>query len=234
MGSSVPHPPSSVIGIPTDSSIPGTQRRRSPWFLAPYAFRVAIGDHRIASCDDGRVTFAYRRVESMAADDAGGDGVPPTVLAARAAVGFAEGASLRIPEPGERGGAGAGAVADRVVGRVDVRAAARAGLRSRRHWPRRRVAPCVAVRWCGWDSCRERRRHPSTRVSRMRVTHQSPGPSRRPRRSRGPIGVRAGLGMRPLTDARRAILVVEDTPDDTSSDDVTARARSRQGRSRPV
>jgi hypothetical protein len=27
-------------------------------------FRVAIGDHRIVSCDDGRVTFTYRRVGS--------------------------------------------------------------------------------------------------------------------------------------------------------------------------
>jgi len=27
-------------------------------------FRVAIGDHRIVSCDDGRVTFTYREVGS--------------------------------------------------------------------------------------------------------------------------------------------------------------------------
>jgi hypothetical protein len=27
-------------------------------------FRVAIGDHRIVSCDDGRVTFTYRKVGS--------------------------------------------------------------------------------------------------------------------------------------------------------------------------
>jgi hypothetical protein len=33
-------------------------------YLAPYVFRVAIGDHRIVSCDDGRVTFRYRRVGS--------------------------------------------------------------------------------------------------------------------------------------------------------------------------
>jgi hypothetical protein len=33
-------------------------------YLAQYVFRVAIGDHRIVSCDDGRVTFRYRRVGS--------------------------------------------------------------------------------------------------------------------------------------------------------------------------
>jgi hypothetical protein len=30
-------------------------------YLAPYVFRVAISDRRIVSCDDGQVTFAYRR-----------------------------------------------------------------------------------------------------------------------------------------------------------------------------
>jgi Putative transposase/Transposase zinc-binding domain len=33
-------------------------------YRAPYVFRVAIGDHRIVSCDDGKVTFTYRRVGS--------------------------------------------------------------------------------------------------------------------------------------------------------------------------
>ena len=33
-------------------------------YLAPYVFRVAIGDHRIVSCEDGKVTFTYRRVGS--------------------------------------------------------------------------------------------------------------------------------------------------------------------------
>src|SRR5215468_5898198 len=35
--------------------------RASLHYLAPYVFRVAIGDHRIVSCDDGQVTFTYRR-----------------------------------------------------------------------------------------------------------------------------------------------------------------------------
>jgi hypothetical protein len=30
-------------------------------YLAPYVFRVAISDRRIVSCDDGRVTFSYRK-----------------------------------------------------------------------------------------------------------------------------------------------------------------------------
>ena len=38
--------------------------RQSLRYLAPYVFRVAIGDHRIISCDDGQVTFRYRRVGS--------------------------------------------------------------------------------------------------------------------------------------------------------------------------
>ena len=38
--------------------------RESLRYLAPYVFRVAIGDHRIVSCDDGKVTFSYRRVGS--------------------------------------------------------------------------------------------------------------------------------------------------------------------------
>jgi hypothetical protein len=38
--------------------------RASMHRLAPYVFRVAIGDHRIVSCEDGKVTFTYRRVGS--------------------------------------------------------------------------------------------------------------------------------------------------------------------------
>jgi len=30
-------------------------------YLEPYVFRVAIGDRRIVSYDDGKVTFTYRR-----------------------------------------------------------------------------------------------------------------------------------------------------------------------------
>jgi hypothetical protein len=35
--------------------------RASLAYLAPYVFRVAISDRRIVSCDDGRVTFSYRK-----------------------------------------------------------------------------------------------------------------------------------------------------------------------------
>jgi hypothetical protein len=38
--------------------------RESLRYLAPYVFRVAIGDHRIVSCDHEKVTFSYRRVGS--------------------------------------------------------------------------------------------------------------------------------------------------------------------------
>jgi hypothetical protein len=42
-------------------SQPAGDGRQSLRYLAPYVFRVAIGDHRIVSCDDGRVTFTSRR-----------------------------------------------------------------------------------------------------------------------------------------------------------------------------
>jgi len=35
--------------------------RGSLKYLAPYVFRVAISDRRIVSCEDGQVTFSYRR-----------------------------------------------------------------------------------------------------------------------------------------------------------------------------
>jgi hypothetical protein len=35
--------------------------RASLKYLAPYVFRVAISDRRIVSCEDGRVTFTYRK-----------------------------------------------------------------------------------------------------------------------------------------------------------------------------
>jgi hypothetical protein len=43
---------------------PAGDGRQSLRYLAPYVFRVAIGDDRIVSCDDGRVTFSYRKVGS--------------------------------------------------------------------------------------------------------------------------------------------------------------------------
>jgi hypothetical protein len=45
-------------------SQPAGDGRESLRYLAPYVFRVAIGDHRIVSCEDGRVTFTYRKVGS--------------------------------------------------------------------------------------------------------------------------------------------------------------------------
>jgi hypothetical protein len=45
-------------------SQPAGAGRPSLRSLAPYVSRVAIGDHRIVSCDDGRVTFTDRRAGS--------------------------------------------------------------------------------------------------------------------------------------------------------------------------
>ena len=38
--------------------------RASLQYLAPYVFRMAISDRRIVSCDDGRVTFSYRKSDT--------------------------------------------------------------------------------------------------------------------------------------------------------------------------
>jgi hypothetical protein len=35
--------------------------RASLKYLAPYVFRVAISDRRIVSCEDGKVTYSYRK-----------------------------------------------------------------------------------------------------------------------------------------------------------------------------
>jgi hypothetical protein len=43
---------------------PAGDGRQSLRYLAAYVFRVALGDHRIASCDGGPVTFTYREVGS--------------------------------------------------------------------------------------------------------------------------------------------------------------------------
>jgi hypothetical protein len=45
-------------------SQPAGDGRQSLRYRAPYVFRVAIGDHRIVACDDGRATFTYRRAGS--------------------------------------------------------------------------------------------------------------------------------------------------------------------------
>ena len=85
--------------------------RASLRYLAPYVFRVAIGDHRIVSCEDGKVTFTYRRVGSKRLRKmiTGRDGIPPPLPPARPARRVPEGTALRIPEPQlcdiDRGGA---------------------------------------------------------------------------------------------------------------------------------
>ena len=60
---------------------PAGDGRQSLRYLAPYVFRVAIGDHRIVSCDDGRVTFTLPEggIEASTEDDAGRAGVPAAV-----------------------------------------------------------------------------------------------------------------------------------------------------------
>ncbi len=45
-------------------SQPAGDGRASLKYLASYVFRVAISDHRVLSCDDGRVRFSYRKSAS--------------------------------------------------------------------------------------------------------------------------------------------------------------------------
>ena len=91
--------------------------RASMKYLAPYVFRVAIGDHRIVSCEDGQVTFTYRKVGSRRPRRMT---LPASEFLRRYLQhvlprGVPEGAALRVPEPSQRPVAGGGAVADPAV-----------------------------------------------------------------------------------------------------------------------
>ena len=77
-----------VVAVPGSVRLPGGHRRPSDRLLRRWP-----GDLHVSPCG----------IEPAAEDDAGRDGVPATVLAARAAVGVAEGAALRVPEPGRAG-----------------------------------------------------------------------------------------------------------------------------------
>ena len=75
--------------------------RTSLRYLAPYVFRVAIGNHRIVSCEDGNVTFTYRRVGSKRLRKMSLDAMKflRRFLQHVLPAGFQEGTALRIPEP---------------------------------------------------------------------------------------------------------------------------------------
>ncbi len=101
-----------VVAVPGAVRLPGGDRRSSNHLLRRWP-----GDPHVSPCG----------VEAAAEDDARRDGVPPPVLGARAAVGVPEGSIVRVPQPGRRSGAGAGAVADRAASRVDVPAPSPSG-----------------------------------------------------------------------------------------------------------
>ncbi len=138
---------------------PAGDGRESLRYLAPYVFRVAIGDHRIVSCDDGRVTFTYRKVGSKRQRKMTLDAMEflRRFLQHVLPSGFAEGAALRLPEPG--GGAvslelvrwlialWAGLTYVLQVRRGEERGGAGRGGRGARR---------AAAGWCGWGSCRRR------------------------------------------------------------------------------
>ena len=127
-------------------------------YLAPYVFRVAIGDHRIVSCDDGRVTFTYRKVGSKRRRKMTLDAteflrrflqhVLPSGFPKVRHYGFlspASGVGLELVRWLIALWAGLTYVlrARRAEGPA---APARVAGRARR----------AAVRWCGWGSCRRR------------------------------------------------------------------------------
>jgi hypothetical protein len=126
---------------------PSGDGQRSLRYLAPYVFRVAIGDHRIVSCDDGRVTFTYRKVGSNRRRTMTLDATEflRRFLQHVLPRGVRQGAALRVPEPIGVGVAGAAAVADRDLGRRDVRARVRPG----RAEPRRTSAEGPRCPECG-------------------------------------------------------------------------------------
>ena len=68
----------------------GCRRRPGvPSLSGPYVFRVAIGNHRIVSCDEqSYLHLPSRRIEPAAQDDTGRHGVPSPLPPARPACGF--------------------------------------------------------------------------------------------------------------------------------------------------
>ena len=74
-------------------------------YLAPYVFRVAISDRRIVACEEGKVTFSYRRSGSNRWRKMTVDAfefirlIPEDVLLEP----FPKGSALRLPESQQPG-----------------------------------------------------------------------------------------------------------------------------------
>ena len=209
--------------------------RQSLRYLAPYVFRVAIGDHRIVACDDGRVTFTYRKVGSNRRRTMTQEAtdflrrflehVLPSGFQKVRYYGFLGPAAAVAPES------------------VRWLIAVWAGLtyvlrcaRTRRHRPRPagRDARRAAAGWCGWAWCRRRARRPSTRARTMISASHGLRRWTDPRRCRGPVVVRVGAGIRPSGGAPRAARGVRRPAPDLLPNDPGPGARPSRGRSRAL
>ena len=189
-------------------------RRRRPAslrYLAPYVFRVAIGDHRIVSCDDGQVTFTYRRVGSNRPRKMTLDAMEflRRFLQHVLPAGFQKVRHYGFLSPNS--GTSIEAVRWLITLHNGAVFTLAGRCRPRRPPGRpRRGARRAAARCPSWDSCRPWRRRSSTRASPMacsRVT--SPRRSLTPWRCRGPVAVRAVIRFECVGGHSRSDLAAE-------------------------
>ena len=170
--------------------------RESLRYLAPYVFRVAIGDHRIVSCDDGKVTFTYRRVGSNRPRKMTLDAMEflRRFLQHVLPAGFQKVRHYGFLSPNS--GTSLEAVRWLITlhnGGVFTLLAMLTAPPAR---PPRRGARHAAARCPSWDSCRPRCRRSSTRASPMpEVSHFPRLVPLHSRRGRGPVAVRAEVGF---------------------------------------
>ena len=182
--------------------------RASLRYLAPYVFRVAIGDHRIIACDEGKVTFAYRRVGSNR----------PRTMTLEASefirrflqhvlpAGFQKVRHFGFLSPNS------GIAWEVVRGLV---AAFRGAVFALETEGAKRTAPSpaprarhAAARCPSWDSRRRRSRRCSTRVSTMAEVNRCATGHPTHSAGRGPLAVRAEVGV----SSRDGLLRAERSP----------------------
>ncbi len=123
--------------------------RASLKYLAPYVFRVAISDRRIVACEDGQVTFSYRRSGSNRWRKMTVDAFEfiRRFLQHVLPSGFQKVRHYRLPEPQQPGVDRDGALAGDVAQRPDPCVAGRESCGDRH----RAVDPLPCVRWP--DAC---------------------------------------------------------------------------------
>ena len=170
--------------------------RASLHYLAPYVFRVAIGDHRIVSCDDGQVTFTYRRVGSNRPRKMTLDALEfiRRFLQHVLPAGFQKVRHYGFLSPNSGIALEAVRWLVTVFTRGDLRPGGQAVPRDPPRRPHRAVLR-AAVRCPSWDSRRRRYRRSSTRVNPMAEVNQFATGFPTRSAGRGPIAVRADVGF---------------------------------------